>query len=322
MTPAKLLVITGPTAVGKTSQAVSLARLHQGELISADSRQIYQGLDILSGKDLDPDSPFIDKSAEFIGLPSTWQAGYRRLSTIPVWLVDLLPLSQSANVFVFTQLARQLISHLWTQHRLPIIVGGSGQYIHHLLTGFSHSTPPNLKLRAELSSLTLTQLQARLDSLSPASLNPSDRANPRRLIRAIERAVCPLSSVCLPPLSADILVLVLYANSDVLRTNIHQRVSARLKAGVEAEVKQTPATEQLNSQAQTTLGWPLWQAYLAGQLTRAELVSTWQSQELAYAKRQLTYLKKYFASAKWIDISASTCQNKLTDQVNTWLLEK
>ena len=175
----QVLIIYGPTQTGKTSLALQLARKFQGELISADSRQVYKGLDIGSGKVAFDD--VVEK-----------RAGYWIVNGVRINGFDLADPGYQFSAADFLEFAKSSISQIIDKKKLPIIVGGTGFYIKALLDGIgSIGIPANWKLRTRLEGLSSDDLYKQLFSIDPVrarSMNQSDRANPRRLIRAIEIA--------------------------------------------------------------------------------------------------------------------------------------
>ncbi|RMD65757.1 tRNA (adenosine(37)-N6)-dimethylallyltransferase MiaA, partial [Candidatus Pacearchaeota archaeon] len=162
----KIVLISGPTATGKTKLAVKLTKIFPALLISADSRQVYQGMDIVTGKDHPPQ--------------------------IKLACLDILKPDEKISVALWRQCALKAIASAYSQNQLPIIVGGTNFYLKSLTSNIETITiPPNLSLRRILSAKTAVELQAILNKLNPTKLkrmNNSDRHNPRRLIRAIEVA--------------------------------------------------------------------------------------------------------------------------------------
>lgn len=200
----KLLVICGPTATGKTALAVSLAKQFNGELVSADSRQVYRGMDIVTGKDR-PD--------------------------VPVWLYDVADPDEEFSVSQWVKLARVAIADIQKRNKLPIVVGGTGLYIKALLYPFDTiDVPPNMRLRKKLQTMSVRELQA---MVSRGDMNQSDWNNPRRLIRKIEIASSPKKSLQGESLKAFIIGLT--APLPILYQRIDKRFENRMRAGLEAE---------------------------------------------------------------------------------------
>ena len=164
-----VLVICGPTATGKTKLALELAKEFDGELISADSRQVYVGNDIETGKDKD------------------------LIGDSRIWLLDIINSNQDFSVSLWRRLALEAIKDILSRGKLPIVVGGSGLYIKALVQNLPDvDIPRDKKLRKSNKSVSeLLDYLKKIDLKKAESLNNSDRNNPRRLVRAIEIAQCP-----------------------------------------------------------------------------------------------------------------------------------
>ena len=199
----QLLIICGPTATGKTALALHLAKKFGGELISADSRQVYRGMDIGTGKDIDQKSKIKNQNEKLNpsftsplikgrrgGVNKKFTVGFRNKDEVPIWLVDIVEPDYVFNVGEFKQLAEAVIQDIWQRGKLPIIVGGTGLYVRALLRPWDGIfIPPNASLRQKLDKLTVEELQTELKKNTSEkfeSMNHSDRFNPRRLVRAIE----------------------------------------------------------------------------------------------------------------------------------------
>ena len=180
----KLLVICGPTATGKTSLGILLAKKVDGEIISADSRQVYIGMDLGTGKDLPKNSEFKIQNSKI---------GYYLFDKIPVWMIDIVKPNQEFSAADFVGLASKVINDINSRNKLSIIVGGTGFYIKALIDGVDTlGIPPDWELRKQLglkSTAELFEMLSRINSEKSASMNSSDKQNPRRLIRAIEVAL-------------------------------------------------------------------------------------------------------------------------------------
>src|SRR3989338_2547483 len=173
-TKPKVLAIVGPNASGKSDLAVQPAHKFNGEVISADSRQVYRVLDLSSGK-----------------VPGKWRIrGFNRryeYQDIPHHLVDIVSPRKSFTVQQYKKKAQRALQDILNRGKLPIVAGGTGFYVDALLYDFQiPEAPPNKHLRRELESLTTEQLMHRLRALDPSRAKDIDIHNRRRIIRAIE----------------------------------------------------------------------------------------------------------------------------------------
>ncbi len=204
----KVLIICGPTATGKTKLALQLAKELDGELISADSRQVYIGDDLETGKDKD----VITNSG------------------IRVWLYDVVNQGENFSVSAWRKLAHKAIKDILLRGKLPIVVGGSGLYIKSLVQNLPDiDIPIDKKLRKKLENKSATELFDYLKSINSEkarSLNNSDKHNPRRLIRAIEIAQRP-SLEAREGLGVSYLSIGLTAPKQKLISRIKERVKER-----------------------------------------------------------------------------------------------
>ena len=267
-----LLVVLGPTASGKTHLAVQAARQLNGEIISADSRQVYRGLDIGSGKDLE------------------------EYGKTPYHLIDVADPGYEFSLFDFVHAFSQAFKEIRERNRLPILVGGTGLYLDAVLRGYDLvAVAENPALRQELESLTLEALRERLQSLRPEQHNTSDLNDRKRMIRAIEIAVGeglanarPLS---LPQLDSQVFGLTW--SRPVLRQRITKRLRQRLDHGLVEEVEQLHsagvAWETLDYYG---LEYRFVAQYLQGQLNRNDLFQKLNSAIHQFAKRQETWFRR------------------------------
>jgi len=310
----KILVILGPTATGKTSLAFKLAKKFNGEVLSFDSRQIYKGMDIGTGKDI--------RKAIF-------KDGYYLLDGIKIWLYDLVLPNQIFNVSDYIKKAKKVLNKVWTEDKLPILVGGTGFYLQALIKGLDTSgIKPDLKLRGKISSYSVEELQSMLKNKEPGKfrqMNHSDRLNPRRLIRAIEIAFSEKNNGLKDKggIKADSLMIGLKAPFDFLYRKIDQRVEKRVAQGLEKEIKSlmVKGYNFENSVLGSTLGYQQWQVYFKGKKTKNEIVQKWKYDEHAYARRQMIWFKKD-RDIVWFDINQKGWETKVVDKVLFWYTEK
>ena len=145
---ARLLIICGPTATGKTALAIEIAQKYHGEIVSADSRQVYEGMDIGTGKDIPKNSKFQISNIKLNEKFNTCNIGFREKEGIPIWLVDVVEPDYQFNVGEYRNLARIVIQDIWNRGKLPIVVGGTGFYIHSIQSNAEFiDIPPDPKLR-------------------------------------------------------------------------------------------------------------------------------------------------------------------------------
>lgn len=313
----KLLIISGPTATGKTALALEFAKKFNGELISADSRQIYQGMDIGTGKDQPTDTK--------------------------IHLIDSISPDKAFSAAEYRQLALPIIKNLWRQHKLPIIVGGTGQYIDAILNPRpTFTVKPNPILRAILNHLPLNTLQfilRHLDFPTFNSLNNSDLHNPHRLIRKIEirllRHFIPRGDVTasVAKQSAfDFLHFTLTAPQTYLYSRIDRRIQTRLNQGLLTEIASLLTKYSWSSPGLNTLAYKEFQPYFSAMTSpslskegigvdfAAELancIHRWTLDEHHYAKRQLTWFKK-INNTVVIDISSRDYKKMMGKIAANW----
>lgn len=281
--PPRILVIAGPTASGKSDLAISLARRLNGEIISADSRQVYRGMDIGTGK--------VTK---------------RQQRQARHWMIDIASPKRSYTVAHFKRDAQKAIRNIIRRGKLPIICGGTGFWIDALI--YDQPIPavtPDPKLRAELQKQAPDELHRRLKRLDPARAATIDQHNPVRLIRALEIVLSTGKPV--PPYVQghlshvyDVLYLVLNPDPATLHERIAKRLNARLRAGMVAEVRRLH-TQGISYKRLEALGLEYrWVAqHLQGKLTRSDMRDGLLRDIIRYSKRQLTWWRRD-SSVQWV----------------------
>jgi len=303
----KLLIISGPTATGKTSLALKLAELFNGELISADSRQVYKEMNIGTGKEW--------------GVKSKKQ---KAKSKINIWGYDVVSPNEEWSAAHFVRYANKIIADIDKRKKLPIIVGGTGLYINNLLqppkTLF---TPQDLSLRLKLEKLNIQQLQNKFRRMNQQrfnNMNESDQKNPRRLIRAIEVVKFTKlhkSNGDFVNFRPDALHIGITAPTREIDHRIKNRVADRIKQGLEQEVKTLVKKYGWNSILSTTIAYQEWRPYLKNEITLEKVIETWTTHEKQYARRQITWLKKY-QPRQWFDITDTSFLKNIVSRVRQW----
>ncbi|MEY4747784.1 MAG: hypothetical protein RLZZ416_833 [Candidatus Parcubacteria bacterium] len=291
----KLLVIAGPTSSGKSALAVALARRFGGEIISADSRQVYRGLDVGTGK--------VTK---------------REMRGVPHYLLDAANPRHTFTAHDFVARAMIAVSDIARRGKLPIIAGGSGFYIDALLGRIVlPDVPANASLRAKLEKKSSEQLLAMLRRKDSRRANVIDRYNKRRLIRALEIA----AAVGKSPRSTkrrrfDAFWIGIKMPRDELNKKIHDRLHARMRSGMVAEAKRLHS-HGLSYKRMEELGleYRYLARYLQNRITRAPMMAELDAAIRQYAKRQLTYWKRNRDIA-WLDAPP---EKRATGMVARWL---
>jgi len=273
MNKPKILIVVGPTASGKTSLAVSIAKEFNGEVISADSRQVYRGLDIGSAKVTVPE-----------------------MEGVKHHLIDIVDLSETYNAADFKRDAELAIKDILSRGKLPIICGGTFFYIDTLLNRVSlPKVEPNERLREELESKDTKSLLAILEKLDPVRAKTIDQKNKRRLIRAIEVA-STLGFVPRPvseDLPYDILVIGLTVDMTKHGDTLKKRIEDRLQIGMVEEVENLLKLGVTHAKLESLgLEYTYLSRYLRGDLSLETMISELAIKSRQFAKRQLTWLKR------------------------------
>jgi tRNA dimethylallyltransferase len=269
----KILVILGPTATGKSDLAVKMAKRFRGEVISADSRQVYKGLDIGTGK---------ITQAEMQGVHH--------------WLIDVVSPKKTFTVTEWNKIADDKIAAILKRRKLPIICGGTGFYIQSIVEELSlPEVPPNETLRKKLEGKSAVEFSAMLKKLDPERLKNIDTKNPVRLIRAIEIATAlgKVPKIRRQDSPYDILQIGLLPDSATLKKRIHARLLARIKKGMIAEAQKLH-DRGLSYARMRELGleYRYVADFLEKKLTKEELIEKLDTEIRRYAKRQMTWFKR------------------------------
>ncbi len=281
-------IIFGPTATGKTTRALVLAREKQADILSFDSRQIYRGMAIGTGQDIPP-SYQQDQAG-------VWRSPTNKAAPA-LYGLNIINPDKAFSIRHYYDWARPIIEqHRHQQHPL-VLVGGAWPYAQVLIDPpATLYQPVNQKLRQELALLDVASLQIQLKQLNPEKftrLNDSDRHNPRRLIRAIETANQPIN-VPAPLFQPDEYSLILHSvEPSQLEANLRQRIDQRLERGVLEETQRLiTAYPHWNTPAFSATGYQFLCRYLNQEISLVKAKELWFQQERQYAKRQLTWLKK------------------------------
>ncbi|MFA6536751.1 MAG: tRNA (adenosine(37)-N6)-dimethylallyltransferase MiaA [Candidatus Paceibacterota bacterium] len=277
----KVLVILGPTATGKSNLAVILARKFNGEVISADSRQVYKGLNLGTGK--------ITK---------------KEMKGVRHHLLDVVSPRKVFTVSDYQKLAGHVVEQILAKGKLPIICGGTGLYIDSILSGQKFpEVPPNLKLRRQLERKTTAELFEQLKKLDPRRASQIDKNNPRRLIRAIEiaRAIGKVPEFNFFGSKYNVLKIGLNLPAEKLKKRISIRLFARIREGMIGEAtKLHRAGLSWKRMEDLGLEYRFQAKYLRGEISKEEMVKQLESAIWHYAKRQMTWFRRD-KNIKWFE---------------------
>ncbi len=290
-------IITGQTATGKTSRALSLAKQVNGYIISADSRQIYSEMDIITGKDIKPEDTWVSVESSTSDDNKNINLGYYLHSGVMMWGLDCISPDTHFSVYQYSQLVERILSHTIVKDMVPIVVGGTYLYIKALLYGLDATVGPEWDKRSSYVDTPLTDLQKKLKEIAPdvfAALNNSERHNPHRLIRKIEIACSNTQKLSTEPVIRPLSYFGFeHQSTDHAITAITKRVNARIKAGAQNEVKKLLAKGYTaESPGMRTPGYQEILQHIQGNLTWDQAVEKWIRSEVQYAKRQKTFMKK------------------------------
>lgn len=283
----KLLVICGPTATGKTKLAVRIAKKFDGELINADSRQVYRYMDIATGKD-------------------------KQSIDVPIWGIDLVDPDEDFSVGQYVQFAIDKIIDIHNRGKMPILVGGTGFYIQSVLNPpQTISIGPNKKLRESFEHASVEVLQSNIDQNVLARMNNSDKNNPRRLLRKIEiAAAVKHKPVTIPRF--DVCLIGLTAPNEILYGYIDDRVDARVEEGVQDELSFLLKKYSWSLPSMQTIGYKEWKDSSTDQA-----VKQWKFDEHSYARRQKTWFKK-MNDIRWFDSTIPGFEENIELQLQVW----
>ena len=289
----RLIVIAGPTAVGKSALALRLAQQLDGEIISGDSMCVYRGLDIGTAK------------------PSVSEQ-----KLVPHHLIDIRRPTEPFSVVDFQQLAAAAIEEVNRRGKLPILVGGTGLYIQALLEGYQFNPTPITTLRDDADSTdTLYERLNERDPLTAGRIHPNDR---KRILRALEVITTenqPLSTDKAAQFQYDCLAFGLTMERQALYHRIDQRVDQMVEQGLLAEIDAI-LTQGLtaNATALQAIGYKEFIAAIQNNLPLEMAVEQVKMASRRYAKRQLTWFRR-MSYLKWIELDATSTMDMALDLI-------
>ena len=289
--PIKVIAVIGPTASGKTALAIEIAKKFKGELINTDSRQVYKYIDIGSAKG--------EVKKVKYSVKTKWDV--YSIDNVPIHLINLKTPSSVLTLAEFQGLAFEAINLVNNQNKIPILVGGTGLYIDSIWKPYSiPKVKPDWKLRRKLNKKTIPQLQYNLRSLSKTTfnkLNESDKSNRHRLIRKIE--ILKNTRLLEGKTNKDKLK-ILFLEPKCRRKSLYEKINKRVykivDQGLIEEVRSLiKRGYRFNTPAMTAISYPIVKDFIKEKITRDELISKFQQGDRNYAKRQMTWFKRYKA---------------------------
>jgi tRNA dimethylallyltransferase len=296
-----LIALLGPTAVGKTALSLELARRFHGEIVSADSRLIYKGMEIGTAK------PTPAEQAQ-----------------IPHHLLDLVWPDEPLSVAEYQRLAYATIDAIHARGDLPFLVGGTSLYVRAVVEGLLiPEVPPDPALRAELEAVLAQEgravLYTRLQELDPATAAVIDPLNPRRLLRALEivlttgRSKVELEGTHPPPYT--ILQVGLMRPREQLYARIDARVLAMVEQGLVEETERLLAAGYAPTlPAMTSLGYREIAAYLRGEMTLDAAMARIQTETHRFVRHQMSWFRK-MPDVIWFDLSEPQGEQQVVARV-------
>lgn len=305
----KLVVIVGPTAVGKTALSLKLAKQFNGEIVSGDSMQIYRGLDI-----------------------GTAKATPAEQAQVPHHLIDIANPTENYSAAKFVQAAQKAITDIASRGKLPILVGGTGFYVQALLGDRPLAVVPDVsdpEFVAHWTQIAHEEgeiaVRSALKVVDPISETRILSGQIRRLIRALlvsTHTGQPFSSLQPEPKRRyDASIIGLTTERSVLYDRINQRVDLMMTMGILDEAKFVQTLPD-DSTAQRAIGYKELFDYLSGISSYEDAVAKLKQNSRRYAKRQMTWFNNQFTDIQWYDIVQSPDQlDQILDQLNAFMLE-
>lgn len=302
----KVLVIVGPTAVGKTALSIELAKKFDGEIISGDSMQIYRGLDI-----------------------GTAKVSQEEMAGVPHHLIDIRQIQETYSVAEFQQEGRKKIEEITARGHLPIVVGGTGLYIQALLHDYQLGTEKEADTAVREKYIRYAekngnqQLWMLLQEKDPVAAEKIHANNQRKVIRALEVLELTGKSITQetpPPKLYDYFLIGLTTKRERLYQRINQRVDLMMTTGLIQEAERLRDFPEV--QAAKGIGYQEFFPYFSGRGTLEEVAEEIKLHSRRYAKRQLTWFRNRMTPV-WVDlIEEPALKSSLEKEVAEWLEEK
>ena len=299
----KLVVIIGPTAVGKTKLSIELAKTFNGEIISGDSAQVFKGMDIGTAK--------ITNS---------------EMEGIPHYLIDCREPSEPYNVYDFKHEVKQVIDDITSRGKLPILVGGTGLYIQSVLYDYQFpETTANPEIRKELEERAerdgneaLYETLVHIDPVAAEKIHPN---NTKRVIRALEvyydsgKRFSEQEQSTEKTLLYDVALIGLTMERDLLYKRINERVEMMMDLGLEEEVRKLYEQGLKEAQSMQAIGYKEFIGMFEGTKTREEVIAEIQRNSRRFAKRQFTWFRNKM-DVHWVDMTDLANFDKISKEIS------
>lgn len=290
----KIIVILGPTASGKTDLGLLLAKKFNGEIVSADSRQVYKKMNIGTAK---PKADFGLQTTDYG--PDIYMVG-----GVPHHLMDIIDPGESFSLADYKERAMGAIKDILSRKKLPIIVGGTGLYIRAIVDNLDiPKVAPSKKLRNELAKKKLPELVAMLLKIDPATAKKIDLKNPRRVLRALEVFILSGESFLTQSTKSkpvfDVMEIGINLPREELSARIDARVDKQMEEGLLEETKKLAKKYNWDLPSMSGIGYKQMGFYLRGEATLDEAVAILKRDTRRYAKRQMTWFRND-KKIKWI----------------------
>ena len=305
----KVIVLIGPTAVGKTKTSIELAKRFDGEIISGDSMQIYRKMDIGTAKITNDE-----------------------MEGVPHHLIDIKNPEESFSVAEFQQLVRKKISEIHSRGKVPLIVGGTGLYIQSVLYDYQFTETPGdekyrTELEAELEKFGSEWLHHKLAEVDPSSAGNIHPNNTRRVIRALEIFHCTGKTMSeyqenqTHELQYDVALIGLTMDRELLYKRINYRVDLMMNQGLLDEVKGLFDEGVKDVQSVQAIGYKELYDYFDGTISLVQAIENLKQNSRRYAKRQLTWFRNKMEVA-WFDMSEESKHAKIIEDISEFIAGK
>lgn len=297
-----LLVMVGPTAVGKTALSLRLASAFKGEIVSADSRLLYRGMDVGTAK------PTLAERAQIVH-----------------HLIDVCDPDETLTLAQYQRMAYEAIDAVHAKGHLPILTGGTGQYVKSVVEGWGiPEVAPRSRLRAALFRLGRTELARWLGHLDPEAATKLDPRNVRRVVRALEVTLVKGQPISLlqrkSPQPYSIKIIGLIHERELLYRSIDMRVDRMISEGLLAEVETLREKGYHRSlPAMSALGYSQLWAYLSGELTFAEAVDRIKFETHRLVRQQATWFRQDDTRISWFHVAEPGVETDIMRTVEEWL---